>query len=146
MLYCPELPNEIEGGGRVGYVLHTHIDATGATVAVAEARCAPNRYFFDLSANNASISLHELEPLRSRVVMQCDHHTRHWIPSQPLGKCMTRENNFFSFFTSDNTNKALIFSNSAMNYRAKLNKHNMHIFANEGINNYRFSALSCLLA
>ena len=105
VLHCPKLPNDLEGGGRVGYMLHTHTDATGATVAVAEAHCAPNRYFFSISPNSTAvngsyINLRDLEPLQSRLVLRCNHHTRQWIPSLPLGKCMTGKWKLSHFFNA----------------------------------------------
>ncbi|KAL5964239.1 hypothetical protein TSMEX_008024 [Taenia solium] len=121
LLYCPPLPTDLEVGGQVGYALHTHTDATGATVVVAEVRCLPDRFFFPFSpadadvavvANSTSLSLSDLEPLKSRLVLRCDHHRRQWIPDLPPGSCMNRE-------SINATLKALI--NSKTSTRAPIN-------------------------
>lgn len=94
LLYCPPLPDVLEVGGHLGYALHTHTDATGATVAVAEIGCLPDRFVFPFStaaATSTSLRLSDFEPLKNRLVLQCDHHRRQWIPDPPPGGCMTRE-------------------------------------------------------
>ncbi|EUB57602.1 hypothetical protein EGR_07544 [Echinococcus granulosus] len=94
LLYCPPLPDVLEVGGHLGYALHTHTDATGATVAVAEIGCLPDRFVFPFStvaATSTSLHLSDFEPLKNRLVLQCDHHRRQWIPDPPPGGCMTRE-------------------------------------------------------
>ncbi|VDM31649.1 unnamed protein product [Hydatigera taeniaeformis] len=112
LLYCPPLPTDFEVGGQVGYSLHTHTDATGATVAVAEVRCLPDRFFlppyisdadvdFNLVVNGTVSRLSDYEPLKSQMVLRCDHHRRRWMPDLPNGGCMTRE-------SIDATLKALV--------------------------------------
>lgn len=82
----------------MGYALHMHTDATGATVVVAEVRCLPDRFLFPFStaevaaaANSTSLRLSDLKPLKSRLALRCDHHRRQWMPDLPSGGCMTRE-------------------------------------------------------
>ncbi|KAM7533396.1 hypothetical protein Aperf_G00000123521 [Anoplocephala perfoliata] len=100
LLHCPQLPDELEGGGQVRYALHTHNDATGATVAVAEAACPPNTFFFptsketDIEAFNITAPenfLDDLDSLQNQLILTCNHHSRIWTPVLPKGGCMTRD-------------------------------------------------------
>ncbi len=89
MLHCPELPLNLGGGGILAYSLHAHNDATGATVAVANARCPIGRYFTPLGPpNSTKVNLNDL---KSNLELTCNHHTRQWTPELPQGGCMTRE-------------------------------------------------------
>lgn len=82
------------------YALHTHNDATSATVAIAEAACPPNTFFFPtvkaaaIEAINGTVSenlLDDLDPLQNPLMLTCDHHSKLWAPTLPKGGCMTRE-------------------------------------------------------
>ncbi|VDN96363.1 unnamed protein product [Rodentolepis nana] len=98
-MHCPQIPNDLEGGGQVRYSLQTHNDATGATVAIAEAACPPNTFFFpsakaaEIEATNEIIpspTPENLGTLQNQLLLTCDHHSNTWVPSLPAGGCMTR--------------------------------------------------------
>ncbi|KAM3184316.1 hypothetical protein ACTXT7_008597 [Hymenolepis weldensis] len=99
VLHCPQIPNDLEGGGQVRYALQTHNDATGASVAVAEAACPPNAFFFpftkaaEIEAVNGTVAediLENLGTLQNQLMLTCDHHHKTWVPALPTGGCKTR--------------------------------------------------------
>lgn len=82
------------------YALQTHNDATGATVAVAEAACPPNAFFFpsakaaEIEAINGTVAedfLENLGTLQNQLMLTCDHHHKTWVPALPTGGCKTRK-------------------------------------------------------
>lgn len=80
------------GGGEISYSLVTHNDATGATVAVADAHCPLGRYFSPpiVVGTNSTVKV-KAEDLRNQQLLTCDHHKLQWEPDLPVGGCLTRE-------------------------------------------------------